>query len=61
MTKMYTLEEIADMLKVTRRTLYTYVKSGKLKAVKLERFWRVSEEALQDFLQNRTNGGSENE
>lgn len=32
--KVYTLDEVADILKVSRRTLYTYVKEGKLPACK---------------------------
>lgn len=42
----YTLDEVADILKVTRRTIYTYVKEGKLQAFKIGRYWRVTEESL---------------
>ena len=52
--KVYTLDEIADILKVTRRTLYTYVKTGKLDAVKIGRYWRVREDALNKFLETGT-------
>ena len=52
--RVYTLDEVAEVLKITRRTLYTYVKEGKLKAVKIGREWRVSEDALQDFLNKGT-------
>lgn len=48
--KVYTLDEVADILKVTKRTLYTYLKTGKLKAFKMGKYWRVTEQALQDFL-----------
>ena len=41
--KVYTLEEIAELLHITRRTLYSYVKEGKLKAVKVGKYWRVTE------------------
>ncbi len=50
----YTLAEIAEQLQITRRTLYSWVKEGKLPAVKLGRQWRVSEEALADFLKKGT-------
>lgn len=46
----YTLEEIAEMLKVTRRTLYTYIKTGALKAIKIGRTWRVTEKQLDEFM-----------
>lgn len=52
--KVYTLDEVAQVLQITRRTLYTYVKQGKLKAVKIGREWRVSEDALKDFLARGT-------
>ena len=52
--KVYTLDEVADILKVTRRTLYTYVRDGKLKAVKMGKYWRVSEEVLKTFVSTGT-------
>ena len=52
--KVYTLEEVAEILQLTRRTLYTYIKNGQLKAVKIGKYWRVSEETLQQFIQNGT-------
>lgn len=48
--KLYTLKEVEAILKVTQRTLYNYIKSGKLKAIKLGKEWRVREEDLNDFL-----------
>ena len=52
--KVYTLDEVADILKVSRRTLYTYVKEGKLPAVKMGKYWRVSQESLQTFVSTGT-------
>lgn len=49
-TTIYTLEDIAEMLQVTRRTLYNYIKSGKLKAKKVANKWIVTEEQLQEFI-----------
>lgn len=48
--KLYTLAEIEPILGVTRRTLLEYIKSGKLKAVKIGNKWKVSEENLKDFI-----------
>lgn len=36
--KVYTLEKVADILKVTRRTLYAYIKEGKFPAVKMGKY-----------------------
>jgi len=52
--KVYTLKEVEDILKVTQRTLYNYIKADQIKAIKLGREWRVTEEALQDFLTKGT-------
>lgn len=49
--KLYTLDEVMDFLHTTRRTLYRYIKDGKLKAVKVGGRWKVTDEALKDFLQ----------
>lgn len=48
--KVYTLEELVDVLQVTRRTLYNYIREGKLKAVKMGKYWRVTEKQLEEFL-----------
>lgn len=52
--KVFTLDEVADILKVTKRTLYNYIKAGKLPAVKMGKYWRVSEESLQAFISTGT-------
>ena len=52
--KLFTLDEVADILKVTKRTLYNYIKAGKLPAVKIGKYWRVSEESLQAFISTGT-------
>ena len=52
--KVYTLKEVEDILKVTQRTLYNYIKGGQLKAVKLGREWRVTDEELKNFLKTGT-------
>ena len=53
--KLYTLQEVADYLRVTRQTIYNYVTAKKLKAFKAGREYRVTEEALQDFIKSTYN------
>ena len=48
--KVYTLKEVAEVLKVTERTLLTYIKEEKLKAKKIGGKWIISQENLQDFI-----------
>lgn len=52
--KLYTVDEIASILKVTKRTLYNYIKSGVLKAVKIGKYWRIKHSDLQDFIDKGT-------
>ena len=52
MEKMLTLLDVQNILQITRRTLYNYIKDGKLKAVKAGTQWRVSEKVLNEFIEN---------
>lgn len=52
--RVYTTEEVMGVLKVTKRTLYNYIKAGQLKAFKVGREWRVTEDALRDFTEHGT-------
>lgn len=47
----YTLEEIAEKLKVSYMTVYRWVKDGKLKAVKAGKQYRVRSSELDKFLE----------
>lgn len=48
--QVYTLTEVTEILQVTRRTLYNYIKAGKLEGVKIGRDWRITQEALEKSL-----------
>lgn len=52
--KVYTIDEVVELLHVTRRTVYSYIKDGKLKAVKIGKYWRVTQENLEEFLSTGT-------
>ena len=52
--KIYTLVEVAEMLQVTRRTLYNYIKDGRLKGNKVIGKWIITEEQLRDFIEGKT-------
>lgn len=47
--KIYSLDEVTKILKVTRRTLYNYLKAGKLKGVKMGKEWRIRHDDLDRF------------
>lgn len=47
--KLLTLKEVATFLRVSERSIFRYIHSGKLKASKIG-YWRISEKDLKDFL-----------
>lgn len=49
--KIYTLDEVAKKLGVTKRTLYSYIKAEKLKANKPQGRWIVTEDNLRLFVE----------
>ena len=46
-----TLPEVAERLKVSRRTIYRWIKSGDLNAYQFGREYRITESALKDYLE----------
>ena len=48
--KLYTLQELAEALEVSYKTMLLYCKSGKLKANKIGGRWKVSQSNLDKFL-----------
>lgn len=45
----YTTNEVAKLLKVSKRTVFRYIKSGKLKATKIGQ-WRIRKEDFDKFI-----------
>jgi putative molybdopterin biosynthesis protein len=48
----YTVEEVSKKLKITKLSIYRYIKSGKLKAYRIGKNIRISEENLNKFIIN---------
>ncbi len=46
----YTIEEVAEMLKVAYMTVYRWIKAGKLDAVKAGKQYRIKQSKLDKFL-----------
>lgn len=51
--KVYTVEEIAEILKVSTFTVRNYIKDGRLIAIKTGGAVRVSEENLKSFIEGK--------
>jgi excisionase family DNA binding protein len=52
--KLLTIEEAAEILRVSTRSVNRYIKSGKLKASKIGH-WRITQKDLDDFLLQNLN------
>jgi len=48
-----TIQEVAETLKVSKMTIYRYIKAKKIPAYKLEQELRVKEHDLSEFLKQR--------
>lgn len=49
-----TIEDLADYLKVTRRTIYEWLKNNKIPAVKLIGQWRFRKEKIDAWLEDKS-------
>jgi len=52
--RIYSINELTLILKVTQHTLYKYIKNGDLKARKIGKYWRVLPQDLEAFLNEGT-------
>lgn len=52
--KLFTIEEVAEILRVHTRTVTRYIEAGRLKASKLG-VWRIKQSDLNNFLEETSN------
>lgn len=52
----YTINETAKILRVSRRTIFTYLKDGKLHGFKVGRTVRIKPDELRRFMNELENG-----
>lgn len=50
MDELFTPQEVAQKLKIDMSTVYRWIREGRLKAVKIGHFWRISESELNRLL-----------
>lgn len=50
MEQFITVDEVAERLKVSRMTIYRYIKSGKIPAYKLDHGLRIKQADIEQFL-----------
>ena len=49
-----TMDDLSDYLKVTRRTIYDWLKHNKIPAVKLVGQWRFKKDRIDEWLEQQT-------
>ncbi|MFC1674717.1 helix-turn-helix domain-containing protein [Candidatus Omnitrophota bacterium] len=49
-----TIDDVADYLKVTRRTIYEWLKLNKIPAVKLVGQWRFRRDKIDAWIENKS-------
>lgn len=49
----YTVQEVASILRIGRRQCYELVRTGAIQAVRLGRSWRIPESVLRELIESR--------
>jgi excisionase family DNA binding protein len=49
--KYYTIQEIADILKVDYMTVYRWIRAGKMEAYQVQKQYRIREDDFQKFME----------
>jgi excisionase family DNA binding protein len=57
MAELMTVEEVADYLRVTKKTIYRLLEGNKIPATKVGRQWRFEKAAIDEWLRGNSIGG----
>ena len=49
-----TIDDVADYLRITRRTIYEWLKTNKIPAIKLVGQWRFKRDKIDAWLENHS-------
>jgi excisionase family DNA binding protein len=55
---LYTPEEAAAQMRVSQRTVYTWLRSGELRGLRAGRAWRIRHEDMQAFMERHAQSAS---
>ncbi len=48
--KVYTVQEVQKILKISNNTILTMLKDGRLKGFKIGNYWRITDQSLRAFI-----------
>ena len=51
--KFLTIEEVSELLRVNKRTVYRLAVKGEIPAIKFGKSWRISSVKLEDYLERK--------
>lgn len=57
-SNLMTIDDLSEYLKVTRRTIYDWLKHNKIPAIKLVGQWRFKKERIDDWLESHMHKGA---
>ncbi len=60
--QIYTVEELANLLKISKKVVYEMLNTGEMMGYKVRRSWRIPGKSVYQYLQNNTllrQGGEE--
>ena len=49
------INEVAKMLRVSKQTIYRWLKKKKIKGFKIGQDWRISKDSLMEIIRERSN------
>ena len=50
----YTVKEVSSIIGISITSIYEWIRSGRIAAVKIGKFWRISKEELERIVQGGT-------
>lgn len=48
--KVYDIGEVAEILTIHKKTVWNFIKEGKIKGIKMGKFWRITEDEVKRLL-----------
>jgi excisionase family DNA binding protein len=58
--KIYTPDDLVEILGIPKKTIMDHLRAGKLPGVKIGKHWRISEESLDKFMNTKGSKGKRN-